>query len=241
MEGAVDVYKRAGQAVELLLSSLSEVKQLASLAVELAAEYSHLYSLLHLSVEKVLMNKIGRMVKEGILYIPGEGEKPIRLMFISMQEDKFSSDCIKRVFERVKREESAFYYFLIPGSGEDLEPCEKVAKIISLALSEGGDTNVIIVLMRSFKALTVEDMVFVNDFTTIDRHNVTDRLANSGVKVVYDSETFGGGPIAHCIHVFAKSKERISFLDLSVPEKMTDGVVERLVALVKDLEAGDRR
>lgn len=236
MEKATGIYEKAGRAVDLLLSSLNEVEQLASLSVELAAEYSHLYSLLHLSIEKVLTNKIGRLVKEGVLSIPGEREETIRLMLISTQEDKLSSDCIKRVFENVKKDGKSFYYFLIPGSGEDLEPCEKVAKIISLVLSGERDTNTVIVLMRSFKMPVMEDVVFVNDFTTIDRHNIIGRLVDFGVKVAYDSETFGGGPIAYCIHVFAKSKESFSFLDLSIPEKMISRVIENLVALMKDLE-----
>ncbi|MEM1798647.1 MAG: hypothetical protein QXX87_05430, partial [Candidatus Jordarchaeales archaeon] len=104
MERAASVYEKVGRTVDLLLSSLNEVEQLVSLSVELAAEYSQLYSLLHLSIEKVLTNKIGRLVKEGVLSIPEEGEETIRLMLISTQEDKLSSDCIKRVFENVKKD-----------------------------------------------------------------------------------------------------------------------------------------
>ncbi|MBS7248644.1 MAG: hypothetical protein KIH04_10250 [Candidatus Freyarchaeota archaeon] len=240
----ISVIERSNLAVTSLLSVLGETEQLISLAVELAKDYAHLYALLSSIVDEAFMRNIERMKKEGKLSIPGEDERFIPLMLLSTQEDEVLLSSVKQVFERKKVEGKPFYYLFFPEPGEDLESGEKLVKLMSSILLNKSGLNAVLILLRSFKMMPMGDAaVVINELTTIDRHNIVNSLLSSGVRVILDNETFGGGPIAYCIHVFVKrGGQRVSFLDMSLPESMINDVTERLVSAVEDAleKAGDQ-
>ncbi|MEM1512641.1 MAG: hypothetical protein QXW47_08750 [Candidatus Jordarchaeales archaeon] len=244
MNKVISVIERSNLAVTSLLSVLGETEQLISLAVELAKDYAHLYALLSSIVDEAFMRNIERMKKEGKLSIPGEDERFIPLMLLSTQEDEVLLSSVKQVFERKKVEGKPFYYLFFPEPGEDLESGEKLVKLMSSILLNKSGLNAVLILLRSFKMMPMGDAaVVINELTTIDRHNIVNSLLSSGVRVILDNETFGGGPIAYCIHVFVKrGGQRVSFLDMSLPESMINDVTERLVSAVEDAleKAGDQ-
>lgn len=241
MEREANIFERGDSVATSLLSILDEMEQLVSLAVELAGEYSRLYALLHSVVDEAFIRKIERMKEEGRLSVPREGEKFIPLMLVSTQEEKDAHlpSSVKKVFEKKRMEGNPFYYLLFPEAEGDLESGEKIVRIISSLLFWGDGLSAVVVLLRSFKAMPAgSGAVVINDLTTLDRHNVVESLLSSGISVIFDNETFGGGPIAYCIHVFAKSRRQLSFLDVSLPENMIDDVLNSLVSAVKNALEG---
>ncbi len=243
MEKVFTIFERIDPAVSSFISLLKEMEQLALSAVEMTEEYARLYSLLSSVLDESLKKKIEGMKKEGRLSIPEENEKFIPLMIISVQEDVSSliSSTIKRIFEKRRGGGQPFYYLIFPEGTGGIEEGEEIVRLISATLLKGRGDG-IIVLIRSFKrGPIVENAVVVNNLAIVDTHGVLDLLINSDLKVFFDDEFFGGGPISYCIHVFAKNREEVSFLDVSIPENMIEKGIERLISIMENvLESGRR-
>ncbi len=231
MNGVVGIFEKGQSVITSLLSVLGEVEQLVSLAVELATDYAHLYALLSSIVDEAFMKDIERMKEEGKISLPRESEEFIPLMLLSTQEDEVLTSSVKQFFDKKKVEGKLFYYLLFPETGGDLESGERLVKLTSSILLNKSGLNAVLVLIRSFKAMPMgDDAVIINDLTTLDRHNIVDSLLSSGMRVIFDNEIFGGGSVAYCIHVFVKSRgQKLSFLDISVPESMINELLDKLV------------